>query len=78
MVQAPSSQGRSFEPLYFLSDQQRKNYRGLSSEPCIAGLDLEQVHQDGNPNFFVEKGVAIGIARRFVGDIMKWVQDVRI
>ncbi|KAJ6016425.1 hypothetical protein N7540_011016 [Penicillium herquei] len=43
----------------------------------VNGLDLEQVHEDGNPTFFVEKGVAIGIARRFVGDIMKWAQDVR-
>ncbi|KAJ5823007.1 hypothetical protein N7447_005347 [Penicillium robsamsonii] len=28
------------------------------------GLDLEQIHEDHNAGFFIEKGVAVGIARR--------------
>lgn len=42
------------------------------------GLDLEQIHEDQNPDFFIGKGVAVGIARRFVGDIIKWAGIVKI
>ncbi|KAK1449574.1 hypothetical protein CCUS01_11457 [Colletotrichum cuscutae] len=38
------------------------------------GLDLEQVHQDQEPDFFIEQGVKVGVARRFVRDIRKWVE----
>ncbi|KXG45122.1 uncharacterized protein PGRI_095990 [Penicillium griseofulvum] len=41
------------------------------------GLDLEQVYKDQDPKFFIEKGVKIGIARRFVEDIGKWVKNVK-
>ncbi|KAK5805930.1 hypothetical protein VI817_000188 [Penicillium citrinum] len=42
------------------------------------GLDLELIHEDQNPDFFIGKGVAVGIARRFVGDIIKWAGIVKI
>lgn len=35
------------------------------------GLDLEQVHKDQDPNFFIDRGIKIGIARRFVEDVGK-------
>ena len=38
------------------------------------GLDLEQIHEDQDPDFFIERGVKRGIARRFVGDIDHWVK----
>lgn len=41
------------------------------------GFDLEQIHEDHDAGFFIEKGVAVGIARRFVGDIGRWAKDVR-
>lgn len=41
------------------------------------GLDLEQVCRDQDPHFFIEKGIKIGIARRFVEDIGKWVESVK-
>lgn len=41
------------------------------------GLDLEQVYKDQNPNFFIEKGIKIGVARRFVEDIGIWVKNVK-
>ncbi|CAI7620669.1 unnamed protein product [Penicillium pancosmium] len=41
------------------------------------GLDLEQILEDQNPEFFVQEGIAVGIARRFVGDIIKWVGEIR-
>jgi hypothetical protein len=37
-------------------------------------LDLEQVHEDQDPDFLIQKGVKRGIARRFVGDIKDWVK----
>lgn len=40
-------------------------------------LDLEQVYNDQDPEFFVGKGIKMGIARRFVEDIQRWVQDVK-
>ena len=36
------------------------------------GLDLEQVYEDQDAQFFVDKGVKRGIARRFVRDIEVW------
>jgi hypothetical protein len=37
-------------------------------------LDLEQIREDQDPDFFIEKGVKRGIARRFVGDIDQWAK----
>ena len=37
------------------------------------GLDLEQIVEEREVNFFVQKGVKRGIARRFVCDIGEWV-----
>jgi hypothetical protein len=34
-------------------------------------LDLEQVYKDQDPEFFIEKGIKIGITRRFVEDIRR-------
>jgi hypothetical protein len=41
------------------------------------GLDLEQVFQDQDPEFLIGKGVKIGIARRFIQDIQRWVEGVK-
>jgi hypothetical protein len=38
------------------------------------GLDLEQVYEDQDPEFFIKHGVKRGIARRFVNDIEDWVK----
>jgi hypothetical protein len=38
------------------------------------GLDLEQVYEDQDPEFFITHGVKRGIARRFVSDIEDWVK----
>jgi hypothetical protein len=39
------------------------------------GLDLEQIYKDQDPSFFIDKGVKIGVARRFVSDIEYWVKQ---
>ncbi|OJD24349.1 hypothetical protein ACJ73_04284 [Blastomyces percursus] len=41
------------------------------------GLDLEQVYKDQDPDFFISKGIKMGIARRFVEDIRCWVENVK-
>ncbi|CAG8271863.1 unnamed protein product [Penicillium salamii] len=42
------------------------------------GLDLLQVHEDQDPEFFIKIGVKTGIARRFVGDIIYWVKTINV
>ena len=41
------------------------------------GLDLEQVYEDRDRTFFIDKGVKGGIARRFVDDIDQWAKRHR-
>ncbi|KAG4427671.1 hypothetical protein IFR05_016848 [Cadophora sp. M221] len=38
------------------------------------GLDLEQIHEDQDPDYFIKNGIKRGIARRFVGDIEQWAK----
>jgi len=44
--------------------------RDVALENC---LDLKQIHDDQDPEFFVKNGVKAGAARRFVSDIARWV-----
>ncbi|OQE62923.1 hypothetical protein PENNAL_c0256G06018 [Penicillium nalgiovense] len=44
--------------------------RDVTLENC---LDLMQVYEDQDPDFFVKRGVKVGAARRFVRDIGRWV-----
>lgn len=48
-----------------------KAYR-VMMEHC---LDLEHVFEDQDPEFFIQSGIKIGAARRFVRDIGKWVKQ---
>lgn len=41
------------------------------------GLDLMQIHEDQDPEFFIKYGVKRGIARRFVGDILYWFKQYK-
>ncbi|EHA21861.1 hypothetical protein CBS115989_10927 [Aspergillus niger] len=40
------------------------------------GLDLRQIHEDKNPEFFINNGVKVGVARRFVNDIREWLEQL--
>lgn len=46
--------------------------REVTLEYC---LDLSQIHEDQNPEFFVQHEVKLGAARRFVRDIHLWVKQ---
>ncbi|KAL7940199.1 hypothetical protein V8C42DRAFT_276129 [Trichoderma barbatum] len=39
------------------------------------GLDLKHVYADQDVDFYVKEGVLRGIARSFVEDVKKWVDD---
>jgi len=40
------------------------------------GFDLNQIHEDQDPDFFIQHGVKVGVARRFVSDIRNWVEQL--
>ena len=40
-------------------------------------LDIEQVYKDQDLEFFTGKGIKIGIARRFVEDIRRLVENAK-
>lgn len=52
-------------------------FRQASSEMLADGLDLEQIYKDQDPEFFVGKGIKIGITRRFVDDIREWAENIK-
>lgn len=37
--------------------------------------DLKHVYQAQDVDFYTEKGVKLGIAKSFVGDVSLWVKD---
>jgi hypothetical protein len=41
------------------------------------GLDLEQIYEDQDTSFFIDKGVKRGVARRFISDIERWVKQYK-
>ncbi|KAK4031449.1 hypothetical protein C8A01DRAFT_21320 [Parachaetomium inaequale] len=52
----------------------KMEYRKAWEVTLADGLDLEQVYNDQDAGFYIEKGVKRGIARRFVSDIVTWVK----
>lgn len=46
--------------------------RNVALENC---LDLRQIHEDQDSEFFINQGVKVGAARRFVGEIKSWLED---
>ncbi|CAI7605604.1 unnamed protein product [Penicillium manginii] len=59
------------------NDTLKAAFRHVCDMMLNNGLDLEQVYKDQDPKFFIEKGIKIGIARRFVEDIGKWAKQVK-
>ncbi|CAG8096123.1 unnamed protein product [Penicillium olsonii] len=58
-------------------DALKAAFREICDMMIDNSLDLEQVYKDQDPEFFIGKGIKIGIARRFVEDIRRWVENVR-
>lgn len=38
------------------------------------GLDLQQIHSDQDPDFFIKQGISVGVARRFISEITSWAK----
>jgi hypothetical protein len=53
-------------------------FRRARDAVLMEGLDLEQVHEDQDPEFLVKNGIKRGIARRFVRDIGHWAKRYKI
>lgn len=47
-------------------------YRPDTQEAC---LDLKHVHEGQDVEFYTKKGVKLGIAKSFVGDVYLWAKD---
>lgn len=58
-------------------DTLKAAFRQVCNVMLENGLDLEQVYKDQDPEFFIGKGIKMGIARRFVEDIRHWVESVK-
>jgi hypothetical protein len=56
-------------------EDQKKEIQRVCDVVLHHGLDLHQVFHDQNPGLFTDKGIKIGIARRFIRDIGYWIQQ---
>jgi putative lipase involved disintegration of autophagic bodies len=54
----------------------KMEYKKACDLTLAEGLDLEQIHLDQDAQFFVDKGVKIGIAKRWVSDVEVWFRDM--
>lgn len=53
----------------------KMEYKKACDLTLADGLDLELVFEDQDAEFYVEKGVKRGVARRFVRDIENWAKE---
>jgi hypothetical protein len=60
------------------TDAFRENIRKARDVTLENCLDLKQIYYDQNPDFFVQVGVKIGVARRFVSEIDEWVKEHKL
>ncbi len=51
------------------------DYQKAGDLTLAEGLDLELVYEDQNADFYIQKGVKSGVARRFVRDIATWAKS---
>jgi hypothetical protein len=56
-------------------EDQKDDIRNMCDMALEYGLDLQQLHDDQDPDFFISRGIKIGVARRFVRDIEYWAQQ---
>lgn len=55
--------------------EQQEEFHKAGSIVLEHMLDLEQIYEDQDPDFFYSRGVKIGVARRYVTDIVKWAAE---
>jgi hypothetical protein len=58
-------------------DDLREGVQRIRDIALKDGLDLVQIHQDQDPDFFINDGVQAGVAKRFVREIPDWVEQYK-
>jgi hypothetical protein len=53
---------------------QKIEYQKACEAALLEMLDLEQLYEDQDPDFFIQSGVKRGVARWFVIDIGRWAE----
>lgn len=61
-----------------INEAHRVKYQKACNATLEDMLNLEQVFVDQDVNFYIQKGVKRGIARRFVSDISRWTELYRL
>ncbi|KAM0293718.1 hypothetical protein ACHAPM_011518 [Fusarium culmorum] len=56
----------------------KMEYKKACDLTLAEGLDLEQIRLDQDAQFFIDKGVKIGIAKRWVSDVEVWFRDLEV
>jgi hypothetical protein len=56
-------------------EDQKEDIQNMCNMALEHGLDLQQLYDDRDPDFFISRGIKLGVARRFVRDIGYWVQQ---
>lgn len=56
-------------------EDQKDEIQRLCDIALDQGLDLQQLYDDQDPDFFIKQGIKVGIARRFIRDIGYWVEQ---
>lgn len=62
--------------LYFYETSKEDDIEKTRDVALGNGLDLKQIYEDQDPDFFIKQGVKVGVARRFVRDIRDWVNQL--
>jgi hypothetical protein len=57
-----------------IDEAQKVEYQKACDAALQEMLDLEQVYEDQDPDFFIGSGVKRGVARRFISDIGRWAE----
>ena len=58
-----------------MRETQREDIRNMCDMALEHGFDLQQLHGDQDPDFFISRGIKLGVARRFIRDIKYWVEQ---
>ena len=58
-----------------MRETQRDDIRNMCDMALEHGFDLQQLYDDQDPDFFISRGIKLGVARRFIRDIKYWVEQ---
>jgi hypothetical protein len=56
----------------------KMEYQKVYQLTLAEGLDLELIYEEQNAQFYIDKGIKIGIAQRFVRDIKRWAKQYKL